>query len=213
MSETWHWTSEAVLTLSLPGPLLAMSQRRLLAMADSLRGTSGLLDVVPGLHTISLVADLRQRPAGELELLARQAWRQARPVRDGVRTLVLAVRYGGEQGPDLEAAAHALKLSSAQLVRAHAAPLYEVACLGFLPGFPYLVGLPPELHLPRLAEPRLRVPAGSVGIGGAQTGVYPLASPGGWHLLGRTDQRLFDPSQTPATWLLPGDRLRFLPLP
>lgn len=213
MSETWHWMSEAVLSLSLPGPPVAATQRRLLAMAQGLRASVGLIDVVPGLHNISLVADLQQLAPAELELLARRAWRQARAASEMQRTVDLPVRYGGDDGPDLEAAARSLQLSPLQLVRAHSAPLYEVACLGFLPGFPYLLGLPAELQLPRLAQPRLRVPAGSVGIGGAQTGVYPMDSPGGWQLIGRTPLRLFDPSQDPAALLLPGDRLRFVPTP
>jgi len=209
--EQWQWTAEQVLQLTLPGPAEMTGQRRLLALATRMRREPGVVDAVPGLHSLSLVMDPQRLAPARLESLARQAWQRARPVREQVVERRLVVRYGGEHGPDLEEAAGLLGLSPAQLVDAHAAPCYEVACLGFLPGFAYLLGLPPALQLPRRDVPRLRVPAGSVGIGGAQTGVYPLDSPGGWQLLGRTEQRLFDASLDESSWLLPGDRLRFEP--
>ena len=96
------------------------------------------------------------------------------------------------------------------MIARHSAPTYTVATIGFAPGFPYLSGLDPALALPRLATPRLRVPAGSVAIGGAQTGVYPRESPGGWRLIGRTPLRLFDPLRMPPSTLAPGDRVRFV---
>jgi 5-oxoprolinase (ATP-hydrolysing) subunit B len=204
----WHWASESVLCMSLPPPPDVMTQRRLLAMAAALRGTPGLLAVVPGLHNLSLLADLTQIGPQALEQLAQAAWRRARPWREALRERTLPVRY---DGPDLgEAAAHA-GLTEAGFIELHAAPRYEVACLGFLPGFPYLLGLPKRLAQPRLATPRARVPAGSVGIGGAQTGVYPQESPGGWRLIGSTTQWLYRAGEAP--WLLPGDALRFEPLP
>ncbi len=95
-------------------------------------------------------------------------------------------------------------------MRRHTAVDYLVAFLGFTPGFPYLVGLDPALHVPRRATPRTRVPAGSVGLAGSQTGVYPTASPGGWQLIGRTEAVLFDPDRDPPALLAPGDRLRFV---
>lgn len=212
MNEHWIWRAEATLCLELPPPPDPVTQRRLLAMAEALRGTPGLVDAVPGLHSLTLFADLAQLAPQALEAQARQAWQRARPLREAVREMRVPVRYGGEWGPDLPEAAESAGLSASQLIEAHAAPRYEVACLGFLPGFAYLLGLPPALHLPRRATPRTVVPAGSVGIGGAQTGIYPVTSPGGWQLIGRTDLRLFDPHQDPPTRLLPGDALRFEPL-
>lgn len=211
MNAHWHWPSETSLCLSLPPPPDALTQRRLLAMAAELRGTVGLLELVPGLHNLTLFADPARLPPAELEALARAAWRRARPWREALRERRLRVHY---DGPDLaQAAAHA-GLTPARFVEAHAAPRYEVACLGFLPGFAYLLGLPTELAQPRLATPRSLVPAGAVAIGGQQTGVYPQASPGGWKLIGRVDvqvQPLFDPAADPPAWLLPGDALRFEP--
>ena len=125
------------------------------------------------------------------------------------RTIVIPVRYGGEDGPDLEPLASLLGLSPRHLVECHAGGEYRVAMLGFAPGFPYLLGLDPALHAPRLANPRVRVPRGSVAIGGAQTGIYPSELPGGWQLIGRTPLVLFDMAREPACLLAPGDTVRF----
>ncbi len=108
----------------------------------------------------------------------------------------LPVCYGEEYGEDLEAVAAHCGLTPAQVVERHCAPEYHVAMLGFAPGFAYLLGLDPALEIPRHDKPRTRVPAGSVGIGGAQTGIYPRQLPGGWQLLGRTSERLFDIANT-----------------
>jgi KipI family sensor histidine kinase inhibitor len=125
------------------------------------------------------------------------------------RRIDLAVRYGGADGPDLDAVAAHAGLDAAGTVAAHAGGDYTVACIGFQPGFPYLLGLDPRLAMPRRAVPRSAVAAGSVGIGGAQTGIYPSCSPGGWQLIGRIAERLFDPRRTPASLLAVGDRVRF----
>ncbi len=121
----------------------------------------------------------------------------------------IAVRYDGEDLPDV---AGRTGLDVPEVVARHAAPLYTVACLGFSRGFPYLEGLDPVLWLPRRASPRARVPAGSVAVAAEQAGIYPQATPGGWHLLGTTDAVLFDESAEPPALLAPGDRVRFVPL-
>jgi inhibitor of KinA len=124
--------------------------------------------------------------------------------------VVIPVCYGGEFGPDLKDVAAVHQTSPADIVEAHTAGRYTVAMLGFLPGFPYLDGLDAALHTPRRATPRTSVPAGSVGIGGASTGVYPFASPGGWQIIGRTPVALFAPDRTPPTLLQAGDQVRFV---
>lgn len=127
-----------------------------------------------------------------------------------VRLVEIPVRYGGADGPDLELVAAARGLSPAEVVARHAAAEYVVHFVGFMPGFAYLGGLDPALATPRRDVPRQQVPAGSVGIGGAQTGVYPVASPGGWQLIGRTPLALFDPAREPASLLRTGDHVRFV---
>jgi KipI family sensor histidine kinase inhibitor len=133
---------------------------------------------------------------------------------DEARLHEIPVHYDGE---DLVEFARRCGLTSADVVALHSAPVYDVALLGFSPGFPYLDGLDPRLHVPRRANPRPRVPVGSVAIGGSHAGIYSIESPGGWHLLGRTDVRLFDPERREpddeAMFLLrAGDRVKFVPV-
>ncbi|WP_368564885.1 5-oxoprolinase subunit PxpB [Pseudoxanthomonas sp. UTMC 1351] len=124
----------------------------------------------------------------------------------------IPVCYGEEFGPDVAEAARLCGISVDDLITRHTAATYIVAMIGFAPGFPYLLGLDESLTLPRLATPRTRVPAGSVAIGGAQTGIYPRESPGGWRLLGRTPLVLFDAARETPSLLSPGDRVRFVPV-
>lgn len=125
------------------------------------------------------------------------------------RSIDIPVCYGGAHGPDLDAVAAHARLTVAQAVERHADGNYTVAMLGFAPGFPYLLGLDPALEVPRRANPRTRVPAGSIAIGGAQTGIYPRELPGGWNLIGRTPLTLFDPARATPCPLAPGDHVRF----
>jgi inhibitor of KinA len=121
------------------------------------------------------------------------------------------VRYGGADGPDLAEVAARTGLAEDDVIRLHAGAEYRVFCVGFVPGFPYLGMLPEELALPRRPTPRLRVPAGSVAIAGRQTGIYPSDTPGGWHVIGRTDLAAWDPHREPPALLEPGARVRFEP--
>ncbi|MEW6591036.1 MAG: 5-oxoprolinase subunit PxpB [Pseudomonadota bacterium] len=130
--------------------------------------------------------------------------------RDGA-VHALPVTFGGEAGPDLAALAARAGLHPDDYVRQIAALEFVVAFVGFQPGFPYLRGLPPDLQASRRATPRARVAAGSVAVGGAYAGIYPVAGPGGWQLIGRTTARLFDPARTPPALLQPGDRVRWIP--
>ena len=115
-------------------------------------------------------------------------------------------------GPDLQAVASALGLSQQKVVEIHSRPIYRAFLIGFVPGWAYLGPLPDELVLPRRPDPRRQVPAGSVAIAGHQTGIYPLTSPGGWHLIGRTSVRLFLPDSDPPSLFRAGDRVKFFPI-
>lgn len=133
---------------------------------------------------------------------------------DEPRVVSIPVRYGCEDGPDLESAARIAGLASAHdVVRLHSGGDYRVNFLGFMGGFPYLSGLPAELaKVPRLETPRMKVPKGTVGIAGGQTGVYTIQTPGGWYCLGRTPMKLFDPAQDPPAKLRAGDSIKFVPM-
>lgn len=123
--------------------------------------------------------------------------------------VVVEVEFGGAVGPDLAAVASETGLAEHEVVERFCGATLTVAFIGFSPGFPYLIGLPRELELPRLASPRPRVPAGSVAVAGPFAGIYPSATPGGWRLLGRTGIPLFDPAAERPARFAPGDRLRF----
>lgn len=185
----------------------------MLAKAVRRANPEGLDEIVPAYASVLLrhrlvtieAADALYRQIHELALaLPDQA-----DTSDG-RLHHVAVCYGGEYGADLTGLAAACGLSADEVVKRHTAPEYQVAMTGFAPGFPYLIGLDPSLATPRRDTPRTRVPAGSVGIAGAQTGIYPGELPGGWQLIGRTPLSLFDANHADRPCLLePGDRVRF----
>jgi inhibitor of KinA len=135
---------------------------------------------------------------------------------DGVdyapRTVEIPVCYGGEFGPDLEYVAEHNKITVDEVIRIHASAQYLVYMIGFAPGFPYLGGMPEEIATPRRQSPRISIPAGTVGIAGMQTGVYPIATPGGWQLIGNTPLELFRPHENPPSLLQSGDHIRFCPI-
>lgn len=193
--------------------------RRVHAFAERLRAESPpwLIDCVPAYASLAIFFDDARLPDKDpIQAISKYLAIIEGPIfrydATQPRLVEIPVCYGGDHGPDLDDVASACGLSVEQVVEKHSQNEYLVAMLGFSPGFPYLLGLVPELAVPRLASPRVRVPAGSVGIGGAQTGVYPNEGPGGWRLIGRTPQALFDPLRDPPARLLPGDRLRFVPI-
>jgi inhibitor of KinA len=134
---------------------------------------------------------------------------RGRRVKSKSRSIEIPVCYDSEFAADIDDVARHTQLSATKIVDLHTATEYRVACIGFVPGFTFLAGLPKNLATPRRDVPRKEIPPGSVGIGGAQTGIYPLRSPGGWNLVGRTPLKLFDSSKNPPTLLQPGDRVRF----
>jgi KipI family sensor histidine kinase inhibitor len=166
----------------------------------------GVVELVPGYRTVLIVADPAR--AGVLDDLAARLPELELPPAEAVagETVEIPVSYDGEDLPEV---ASLTGLEPDEVVRRHTAPQYTVAFLGFSPGFPYLVGLDPALEVPRRDTPRTSIPAGSVGLAGNQTGIYPTASPGGWQLIGHTEVTLFDPTRDPPTLLAPGTRLRF----
>lgn len=177
---------------------------------------AGVRALAPSYAALVLTLDLAQvaRSGGIATLTSLIDEVLRRPMADGpvpgAREIEVPTRYGGVDGPDLGAVASHAGLSEDAVIQLHVATTFRVAMLGFQPGFPYLLGLPPALQMPRRRSVRPRVPAGSVAIAGAQAGIYPNESPGGWHLIGRTEVRLFDPQAAEPALLLPGDRVRFV---
>ncbi|MCL5884289.1 MAG: 5-oxoprolinase subunit PxpB [Deltaproteobacteria bacterium] len=186
-----------------------------LARVLSSRGVEGVLETVPTYRSLLVLFDPlvlpRKRLAAVVEGLLDAPSGTDEPA--GAPDVVeLPVCYGGEFGPDLEFVARHSGLSPEEVISVHASPSYLVYMLGFTPGFPYLGGMPERIAVPRLASPRGKVPAGSVGIAGSQTGVYPVESPGGWRLIGRTPSRIFDPGAAEPFLLAAGDLVRFRPI-
>ncbi|WHQ74546.1 5-oxoprolinase subunit PxpB [Pantoea sp. Lij88] len=202
---------ERAVVLELEPPISLESQQRIWGLNQRLQSYADVLEVIPGMNNITLILrDPQQSPLDAIERLQRW-WEESEAQLPESRLVEIPVIYGGESGPDLSVVAEHAAMTPHQVVELHSINDYVVFFIGFQPGFPYLGGLDPRLHIPRRAEPRVAVPAGSVGIGGSQTGVYPLASPGGWQLIGQTRTALFDPLQQPPTLLRPGDRVRFVP--
>ena len=182
----------------------------------------GVIELAPAYTTVAvffdptIVAQEGPKPAEALDWLTERVRAavagvggRGRAAASPVRLVEIPVCYDPEFALDLEIVAHHAQISSREVVDLHSAAEYRVSCIGFVPGFPFLAGLPRKLATPRRATPRKEIPAGSVGIGGAQTGIYPLRSPGGWNLIGRTPLRLFDPEKSPPAFLRAGDRVRF----
>ncbi len=185
---------------------------RALDHALALRPFPGFVEAVPTLRSLLVLHDERGvRPAAMARELAGRLGVESAPLGPG-RLHEVPTLYGGEAGPDLEALARERALTEHDLVRLHASRQYTAFMLGFKPGFAYLGLLPPQLECARHKTPRVRVPAGSVGLAGRQTGIYPVASPGGWQLIGRTSLRLFDPFRDEPALFSPGDRVRFTPV-
>lgn len=171
---------------------------------------AGLVDLNPAYASLLVRFDpLRADPLFVEEMLTDRSGRLAGRSDRAPRTFDIPVRYGGDDGLDLAEVARATGLSAREVVDAHSGADYRVEFIGFVPGFPYLAGLPERLRTPRKIRPRERVPAGSVAIAGAQAGIYPFPSPGGWNVIGRTDLALFDSRGTAKATLAAGDRVRF----
>ncbi len=202
---------ERAVVLELEPPVSLTTQQRIWGLSARLMARPEVIEVVPGMNNITvLLSDPQQTALDAIEWL-QSWWEKSEQLEMTSREVDIPVVYGGSAGPDLEEVARHSGLTPQQVVEAHAAGKYVVYFIGFQPGFPYMAGLDDRLHTPRRAEPRVAVPAGSVGIGGSQTGVYPFSAPGGWQLIGHTDVTLFNPANQPPTFLRPGDSVRFVP--
>jgi inhibitor of KinA len=203
--------SDRSLLVSFGSEISPDAHRQVLRLTKNLAGRRPVLNLHPAFASVLIDFDPRRHRFAEIEALVHNALDSGED--DAAipeRTVEIPVCYGGESGPDLEAVAEQSGLTPQGVIELHTAAEYVVYFLGFATCFVYLGGLPAALATPRLAAPRTRVPGGSVGIAGNQAGIYPLASPGGWRLIGRTAMPLFDPEQAPPAALRMGDRVRFL---
>jgi len=220
-----EWLGDRALLLRLGSGIDATLNARTHVAAHALRAANlpGVVDIVPAYASLAVHYDPLAWHDAESEFLPGERLAERvlvlidsidlvgkRDVAESKQRIVeIPVCYGGDGGPDLADVARLAKLDEREVIARHAAGSYRVAMLGFAPGFPYLLGLDRTLHAPRRANPRTRVPAGSVAIGGAQTGIYPRELPGGWQIIGRTPLALFDAARDPPALLAPGQHVRF----
>lgn len=215
-------TSESSITVTFGDKIDLKTHREVLGFNDWILTNPfpGLLSVVPAYASVTIFFDPvlvkkywpeQVSPARAVRAFLEEKTSQSsipnRSISHPSTPIEIPVRYSG---PDLPEVAERLQLAENEVIRLHTEPTYIVFMIGFLPGFPYLGPLPKVLELPRRDTPRLRVPAGSVAIAGRQTGIYPQASPGGWHLIGTTDFLLFNPAKNPPAFLQPGMQVRFV---
>ena len=173
----------------------------------------GIVDVIPAFASLLINYNPQVISFGSLKLrMEKLLTMDVGAEKSARRVYEIPVCYGGEYGPDIETIASHASLSVEEVIRIHSEPSYLIYMLGFLPGFCYLGGLDERIHTPRLANPRLAIPAGSVGIGGSQTGIYPMDSPGGWQLMGKTPVRTYDPDRAVPILVNAGDYIHFYPI-
>jgi len=204
---------DSALLLELGEPVIDPElNARAIAVARAVREQAipGVRDVVSTFRSVAVFFDPLSADVAAVAAALHQA-ESAAPTSVAGRTVEIPVVYGGESGPDLAEVAAFARCSPEAVIERHAGTLYRVYMLGFLPGFAYMAHVDATIAAPRRAMPRLRVAAGSVGIAGAQTGIYPRESPGGWQIIGRTGSALFDQTQLPPALLAPGDQVRFIP--
>ena len=181
---------------------------RAIALAAALQRRRDVRRAVAGHGVVTVHFDPDQIAHDQLAAAVRRLAGKKPPLEEPGRLHRIPVVY---DGPDLDEVASRLGLSPARVIELHGRPIYRVFLVGFVPGWAYMGPLPDELVLPRRATPRTQVPAGSVAIAGQETGIYPLVSPGGWHLIGRTSVRLFLPDSDPPSLFRVGDRVKFFP--
>ena len=186
--------------------------RQLLELLQS-KPVAGIRNLHPAYCSLLVDFEALQLTHAELEAILRGYLNQVEITRPlNIRELEIPTCYGAEFGPDLDDVAGLHQMTPAEVIELHSSVTYVVYFLGFVPGFAYLGEMPSELVTPRLDRPRRTTPPGSVGIAGYQTGIYPLATPGGWRLIGRTPVAMFSPKREPMNLLTIGDHVRFVPI-
>jgi len=197
--------------LEAPGDFDLVSQRRIWALSQTLKGWADLAEIIPGMT--NLLAIFRETPEEPEEIIDRlcAAWDAAQSIDLPGKTIEIPVHYGGDFAVDLAALCDLSGLAAKEVIRLHHQATYRVFALGSAPGFGYLHGLDPRLHMPRKTVPSLKMEKGCVTIGGMQTGVAMLTGPNGWNSIGFAELQMFDPLSPMPAMMAPGDTVRFVP--
>ena len=206
---------DAAIVVELGDAISPAINRRVRSLSLALENGSvpGVFDFLPTYRSVLVYYDpLSASPDAVQSQIARLLQSPDAEAAANPRVALIPTLYGGDMGPDIAFVASHAGISEQEVIAIHSATDYLIYMMGFSPGFAYLGGLDQRLTTPRLESPRTEIPAGAVGIAESQTGVYPVASPGGWQLIGRTPLRLFDPARNPPALLSAGDYVRFTPL-
>ena len=215
MNYSFLQCGEGALTVHLGDGIDPAINRRVTALQGAIgsAGLRGITDLIPAYADLTVCYDCTVISAKALQRQLRRLLDSLSVAgQDRRRVFRLPVCYGGDYGPDLDFVCHHSGLSAQEVIALHSAPDYLIYMLGFLPGFAYLGGLDDRIKTPRLQNPRTKIHAGAVGIGGEQTGIYPLSSPGGWRLIGTTPVKPYDPERDEPILYSAGDYIRFVPI-
>lgn len=215
MNYSFLQCGEGALTVHLGDGIDPAINRRVTALQGAIgsAGLRGITDLIPAYADLTVCYDCTVISAKALQRQLRRLLDSLSVAgQDRRRVFRLPVCYGGDYGPDLDFVCHHSGLSAQEVIELHSAPDYLIYMLGFLPGFAYLGGLDDRIKTPRLQNPRTKIHAGAVGIGGEQTGIYPLSSPGGWRLIGTTPVKPYDPERDEPILYSAGDYIRFVPI-
>ncbi len=217
MSVSIYTIGDRGITLSIDGEISLENQQKIWWIGKKIEEgeDASIIDIVPGMNNLTILLNPYSNfDRNRLKQKLRQLWEDSKKnnfsQEMGGKLLDVPVVYGGKKGPDLLEVAKQNHMTIDEVIKLHTAPIYTVYFIGFMPGFVYLGGLDSKIHTPRRSKPRMSIPAGSVGIGGAQTGVYPRESPGGWQIIGNTELLFFDRNRDKPSLFLPGDQLRFV---
>jgi KipI family sensor histidine kinase inhibitor len=201
---------DSSLVIELGDEINKECNEEVIALYGKMKNVKGVSEILPAYRSLLVYYDPFVTDFYELKEKTEEKFRAIRTQKIEGREFEIPVCYGGEFGPDLSFVAQYNELSEEDVIKIHCSRDYRIYMLGFLPGFPYLGGMDERIAAPRLEKPRTRIPAGSVGIAGKQTGIYPLESPGGWRIIGRTQFRLYNPLAEDPVPISAGDTIRFI---
>jgi KipI family sensor histidine kinase inhibitor len=201
---------DSALVIELGNEISEECNARVVSLSEEIRDMTGVVEILPTYRSLLVYYDPSLIEFDEIKELSKEKWKTLKTLEIKGKVFEVPVCYDDDFGPDLSFVAQHSNMSEEEVIRIHCSGNYRVFMLGFLPGFPYLGGMDERIAAPRLEKPRTKIPAGSVGIAGKQTGIYPLDSPGGWRIIGRTPVKMYDPEAKDPVPIRAGDTIRFV---
>jgi KipI family sensor histidine kinase inhibitor len=201
---------DSALIIELGNEISEECNARVVSLSEEIRDITGVVEILPTYRSLLVYYDPSLIEFDEIKELSKEKWKTLKTLEIKGKVFEVPVCYDDDFGPDLSFVAQHSNMSEEEVIKIHCSGNYRVFMLGFLPGFPYLGGMDERIAAPRLEKPRTKIPAGSVGIAGKQTGIYPLDSPGGWRIIGRTPVKMYDPEAKDPVPIRAGDTIRFV---